>query len=99
MQQNNDSSPAVAEVQNNQTVLRVAAKIFNVKFTTLRRHILKEKDNPNTGMVPNYAVRLIFNKEQEVLLCDYLKCSEIAFGLSMFKLCSKIILSCQSAFL
>ncbi|KAJ8909501.1 hypothetical protein NQ315_016765 [Exocentrus adspersus] len=77
---------AVAEVKNNQTPLRVAAEMFDVKFTTLRRYVLKERENANSKMVPNYAVRLIFTKEQEESLCDYVKtCSKMAFGLNTFK--------------
>ncbi|XP_023312361.1 uncharacterized protein LOC111692544 [Anoplophora glabripennis] len=77
---------AVQEVKTNGTSLRIAADMFDVNFVTLRRYVLKERNDPNTKMEPNYAVRLIFSTEQERSLSEYIKtCSKMAFGLNTQK--------------
>ncbi|KAI4468140.1 hypothetical protein MML48_2g00013261 [Holotrichia oblita] len=74
------------EVKTNGTSLRVAAEMFNINFLTLRRYVLKERDNPDAKMVPNYAVRLVFEPQQDALLCSYIKpCSKMGFGLDTSK--------------
>lgn len=77
---------AVAEVRDNGTSLRQAAEMYNVKFTTLRRYVLKKQEDPNARMEPNYSVRAVFSKVQEESLCKYIKkCSEMAYGLNTTK--------------
>ncbi|KAI4468149.1 complement component-related sushi domain-containing [Holotrichia oblita] len=74
------------EVKTNGTSLRVTAEMFNINFLTLRRYVLKERDNPDAKMVPNYAVRLVFEPQQDALLCSYIKpCSKMGFGLDTSK--------------
>lgn len=66
--------------------IRQAAADHNIPFTTLQTYQAKEKNAQNqlTRLAPNYAVKQIFFKDQELLLKQYyIKCASLYYGLSV----------------
>ncbi|XP_022204364.2 uncharacterized protein LOC111060980 [Nilaparvata lugens] len=65
--------------------IRKAAQKYGLKFQTLQRYVSKQRATPNEeiSMAPKYKSRLIFNREEESSLAEYLiTCSKMCYGKS-----------------
>jgi len=77
---------AVNEVIEGGKSIRSVGKMYDIKFSTLRRYVTKAKENENKesmSYAPCYNCRQIFTENEERLLHDYLiKASNIQYGLT-----------------
>lgn len=72
---------ASAEVLENKTSIRKAAKTFNLCHVSLYRYVKKKKNNKSLS-VGYVKPRLVFQEEEETKISQYLlTCSNIYFGL------------------
>lgn len=63
--------------------IRTAAKEYNIPYPTLRRYVLKYKNDPNCSLIPNYEINTIFTLEQENELKNYvIECAQKFYGIS-----------------
>lgn len=79
----NNMRAAVHAVIQDKISIRQAALRYGLKFQTVFEYVKKQKQNPSAEirMIPNYACRKIFSKEQESVLADYvLTCSKMCYG-------------------
>jgi len=74
---------AVKEVRENNRSIREVASEKGVSKSALHRYIKKYESHPDTTLEPNYKHSLVFTREQELSLCQYLiKCSKMFHGLT-----------------
>jgi hypothetical protein len=63
--------------------MRKAAKDCKLAYPTLRRYVIKTKDNPQIRLVPNYEVNAVFSPDQETILVKYIEeCALMFYGLT-----------------